>query len=345
MARAHRRQRAPVGAAAGTAYPPRPDTGGDYLRHHQLLRRAGMTAPRDTRADRAANATARVLIGVGRTLPYRLRVPAAGRAFRALSGPLGWAARIDENLDHVRPDIAAAERARLKRLVPDNVGRSLIEMYSGEAFLHRTRHLPLEGPGAEALDGARRARRPVVAVTAHYGNYNAARAALIGAGHEMGSLYRPMRNPAFDRHYTQAMEAMGGVMFRQGRRGLGEMIRHLKGGGLVALLQDLWVADGFVMPFLGQPAPTSLSAAEMALRYDALLLTFYGVRRPDGIGFDVRIGPEVPHTEPRAMTAALMADLEEMIAYAPEQWFWVHRRWKPDSEVVQLATMGMGPGV
>lgn len=301
-----------------------------------------MRRGRDLRADRLSDVAARGLIGLARALPYRARVPAAGRAMRALSRPLGWSARIDENLDHVRPDMPEGERARLRRLVPDNVGRSFIEMYSGEAFLGRMRGLPLGGPGAEALEEARLAGRPVVAVTAHFGNYNAARAAIIGAGHRMGSLYRPMHNAAFDAHYTAAMEAMGGAMFRQGRAGLAQMIRHLRGGGLVAVLQDLWVHDGVPLPFLGQPAPTSLSAAEMALRYDALLVPFYGIRGPDGLSFDIRIGPEVAHTDPVTMTRDLTADLESMIERAPEQWFWIHRRWKPHREARRLLRQTKG---
>ena len=305
-----------------------------------------MNAP--STSDRAANAAARAILGAARALPYRLRVPAAGRAVTALSPALGWSRRIEANVAHVRPDMPPEDLRRLKRLVPDNIGRNLIEMYSGAEFVRRVKDTPTTGPGAEALAEAQAARRPIVGVTGHLGNYNAARAALVSQGLDLGSLYRPMRNAAFDAHYVAAMAAMGGPLFRQDRKGLVQMVRHLRGGGAVAILFDLWVHDGLALPFLGKPAPTSLSAAELALKHDALLIPVYGIRRPDGLSFETHASAPIPHGDPVAMTRAMLADLEAMVWRHPEQWFWIHRRWKPKREARRLerhgAHLGAPPG-
>ena len=291
-----------------------------------------MAKPRNELRDRVLDGGARALLrGLG-ALPYDRRIPAAGALFRTAIGPAtGWAARARKNLAAALPDLPAAERARIAREVCDNVGRSIAEMYAGDDFLARVARLPLTGDGAEALIAARDAGRPVVGVTAHFGNYNAARGAIIGHGLDMGSLYKPMRNPLFNAHYEDAMAALGGPMFPRNRRGVAAMIRHLRTGGMVALLADLHVGDGVPIPFFGRPAMTALTAAELANRYGALLVPFHGIRAPDGMGFTVRIGPEAPPGEPEARMRWLTADLEALVRAHPAQWFWIHRRWKAAS--------------
>jgi KDO2-lipid IV(A) lauroyltransferase len=92
-----------------------------------------------------------------------------------------------------------------------------------------------------------------------------------------------------------------------------------------------------VLDFLGQPAPTSLSAAEMALKHDALLVPIYGLRLADGFEFrDADRGAD-PHSDPETMTQALNDSLAAVIRAAPNQWFWMHRRWKPDRLAARLA--------
>jgi KDO2-lipid IV(A) lauroyltransferase len=85
------------------------------------------------------------------------------------------------------------------------------------------------------------------------------------------------------------------------------------------------------LDFVGHPARTSVSAAELALRFDALLVPFYGVRQPDGVGFEAVIEAPIPHSDPITMTQAMNDSLSKRILKNPEQWFWVPRRWRPDS--------------
>ncbi|HBR39360.1 MAG TPA: lauroyl acyltransferase, partial [Sulfitobacter pontiacus] len=128
--------------------------------------------------------------------------------------------------------------------------------------------------------------------------------------------------------YVQTMEAFGGPVFPQGRRGTAGFVRHLKEGGQLVLLFDQHVFGAPALDFLGQPANTALSAAELALRYDALLIPFYGIRQADGVSFDTVLEAPVPHSDAVAMTQALNDSLTARVNADPEQWFWVHRRWR-----------------
>ena len=155
-------------------------------------------------------------------------------------------------------------------------------------------------------------------------------AALVARGYDIGGLYRDMKNPYFNAHYVKTMEAFGGPVFPQGRKGTAGFVRHLKGGGQLVLLFDQHVLFAPVLDFMGEPARTALSAAELALRYDALLIPFYGIRQADGLSFETVLEAPVPHSDPVTMTQALNDSLSDRIRQAPEQWFWVHRRWRAD---------------
>ena len=74
-------------------------------------------------------------------------------------------------------------------------------------------------------------------------------------------------------------------------------------------------------------ALTALSSAELALRYDALVVPTYGIRRADG-GFDLIVEAPVPHSTAEAMTQALNDSLEAQVMAHMDQWLWTHRRWK-----------------
>lgn len=280
--------------------------------------------------DRIANGAFLAIMGLARALPYERRIPAMGWFFAWVLGPLaGWRQRIRTNLAMARPDLAPAELRHLLRAVPENAGRSLAEIYSGAEFVDRIHAAdPLTGPGLAALEQAAQAGRPVILAVAHFGNYDAMRAALAGRGWPVGALYRPMNNEAFNRHYIPAMRAIAEPMFPRGRAGLAAMLRFLKGGGWMALGFDQFDDHGAELRFFGLPTRTVLTPAELAIRYDALVVPVAGIRQPDGLSFRVEVGAPIPHDAPAAMMQALNDDLERLVRAHMAQWFWVHRRWK-----------------
>jgi Kdo2-lipid IVA lauroyltransferase/acyltransferase len=253
----------------------------------------------------------RLLIWVLLRLPYALRVRLCGWVMAQVIAPIaGFRARVRDNLALVMPDLPAAEVARLVRAVPDNVGRTIIEIYSGAAFTARVAATPPEGAGLAALDDAHRAGRPVILVTGHFGNYDASRAALIARGFRVGALYRPMKNRFFNAHYVAAISRIGTPLFPRGRAGLSDMVRHLKSGGMLGLVIDQHMA------------------AELALKYDALLVPTYAIRLPDGLNFKIMVEAPITTDTPENMTQALNDSLERIVRAHMDQWFWIHRRWK-----------------
>jgi KDO2-lipid IV(A) lauroyltransferase len=275
------------------------------------------------------NLAARGLIGLALALHYAWRVGFVGWLMRWVIGPLaGYGARARENLALVWPDRPEAERAAIAEASLDNAGRTLIENYSTRDFLERARVIEPEGPGYAALIEARNASRPVILVSGHFGNYEAARAALVARGFDIGGLYRNLSNSYFNAHYVQTMQAFGGPVFPQGRAGTAGFVRHLKAGGQLVLLFDQDVPGALALPFLGHPARTALSAAELALRLKADLIPFFATRQPDGLTFKVEIDAPIPHSDPETMMRAVTAALETRVHAHPGQWFWIHRRWK-----------------
>lgn len=238
--------------------------------------------------------------------------------------------RVEANLRHVCPDLTSSEIARLKRDVPANVGRMLTELAAGAEFLSILKDEPLQGPGVSALDEAAEAHRPIIVVSGHFGNFDAMRGALALRGHKIGAIYRPLDDPELETAFRDMLTAISEPIFARGRAGLGQMLRHLRQGNAVAILIDQYVHGAPELTFFGKPAPTSLSAAEMALKYNALLVPVYGIRRPDK-GFHLVVEEPIPHSDPMTMTQSLNDSLEARVREHMDQWLWIHRRWKTDA--------------
>ncbi|MEM9580985.1 MAG: lysophospholipid acyltransferase family protein [Pseudomonadota bacterium] len=271
----------------------------------------------------------RSLIGLALALPYAVRVRTMGWLVQNVVSPLaGYPKRIRANLRHVMPDLPEAEVARLCKDVPNNAGRTLIELYSGADFVSRAAQAPITGPGYAKLEAARAEGRPVILVTGHFGNYDVSRANLIAKGHNMGALYRRMSNPWFNEHYVRSISTIGTPMFEQGRKGMTQMVRHIKSGGVLGILTDLHAHGGARLKFFGKPAITSLVTAELALKFNAALIPVYAVRQPDGLSFKIIVQDEIPHSDPETMTQAVNDGLEALVRENMHQWFWIHRRWK-----------------
>ncbi|MGB7243128.1 MAG: lauroyl acyltransferase [Sulfitobacter sp.] len=269
------------------------------------------------------------LIRLALAFPYTFRVRFVGGFVERILGPLvGYKSRAIANLTLIYPQMSEAERDRIARRCLNNVGRTFIENYSEKDFPRRMAQNTPSGPGMNALTKAARDGQPVILVTGHYGNYEATRAALAARGFDIGGLYRDMANPYFNAHYIKTMQSFGGPVFPQGRKGTAGFVRHLKRGGQLVLLFDQHVFGAQAIDFMGQPANTALSAAELALRYNALLIPFYGIRQPDGLSFETVLEAPVPHSDALTMTKAMTASLGARITHDPTQWFWVHRRWR-----------------
>jgi KDO2-lipid IV(A) lauroyltransferase len=270
----------------------------------------------------------RGLIGTALALPWSLRVRFIGWFVRRILAPMvGYRDRAMANLAYIYPDMPETRRRQIADAVADNAGRTMIENYDTQGLLERTKDQVISGPGLAALEQARAEGRPVMMVTAHFANFEVPRAALVNRGFQIGGLYRPLSNPYFNAHYAKNMERLSGPVFPQGAQGTMGLVRHILKGGMGVLLFDIYAAGGRPISFLGKPAMTQTSAADIALRTKALLIPFFAIRRADGLTFDVQIDAPIEHTTAERMTREMTERLEERIKDHPEQWFWIHRRW------------------
>lgn len=302
------------------------------------------TAPAVTLRHRTEDAVQALVIGALRLLPYGWRVALGGRLARALMSVGSSRRRMDRNLRLIYPDRPEAERRAIARAAADNIGRVALELWSGRGFVSRAAATSMAGPGLEALRAAHAAGRPVVFATAHISNYYAVRIALAAQGMAHATIYKPLPNPLLDARYIGLCQLAEGEMLMAGRRGLLRGRKILKAGGKLAVLFDYATPDKPPLPFLGQPAPTATSAADLALAHDALLIPIYGTRQPDGLSFRIDVEAPIPHGDPEAMTRALNDSATARILARPGQWFWPLQRWKALHAARQSDAAGIAGG-
>ena len=269
------------------------------------------------------------LVKLGGILPYHIRVPAGGWLFGAVLAPLiGYRNRVRKNLSLIFPDMPETEKLALARAVPRQIGRTLTEMLSPEDLIRVSTEAPLVGEGVAQVMTARDAGKPIIFVSGHLGNYDVSRAAMTRKGFQVGALFREMNNKRFNDFYVARIEQIATPLFVRGRRGLAEMVKFLRQGNAIAIMVDQYMTSGTPLTFFEHTAYTAVSAAEMALKYDALLVPIYTIRQEDGLSFEIIIEAPVPHSTPEEMTQALNDSLEAQVRSHMDQWFWIHRRWK-----------------
>lgn len=279
--------------------------------------------------DFLVNLALRAMLAAAQAAPYRWRVPLVGWLTARIIAPFaGYDRRIRENLAQIRPDMPKADIDRLCRSVPDNAGRTLIEVYSGAEFVDHAMQAPILGNGLAALEAARTRGQGAILVSGHFGNYDVPRGVLARRGFAVGALYKPWANAYFDAHYRKIIGAISSPIFPLGRQGLADMIRFLRKGGCVGFLADQAIRGNPRLDFMGEAALTPLSAAQMALRYDLLLVPVYGLRQPDGLTFSLIIEAPIAHSDAETMMQAVNDSLAAQVQAHPDQWLWIHRRWK-----------------
>ena len=267
-------------------------------------------------------------LALARALPWRARLALGAAVLRAGVALLpDFRRRIDSNLRLIFPDMPADERRRVARAVGDNFGRTFVETFSARDFQARAPWSQPAGPGWEALEAARAEGRGVLLVGGHFGQWEAVRGALKARGIEVGALYRPMNNPWLERSYIANMTAHGAPMLPRGGAGMRELIRHLRAGGVVAILLDQYVLDGTPIDFLGHPAPTGTAIAALADRFRVPMIPAYGTRQPDGVHIAIDFEAPIAPGSAEAMTQAAADSLAARVRATPGQYYWLHRRW------------------
>ena len=270
----------------------------------------------------------RVFLWVIRLIPFQPRRRFGGWLFGRVVAPFaGYTKRVVDNLAKVWPEVSPDEAKALSSKVCRNVGITLTELFSPDEFSKHVIGMPITGPGLDILKQAQSTGRPTIVVSGHFGNYDAVRANLIHAGLSVGGLYRRMNNPYFHEDYIASISKIGTPLFERGRPGLKEMVTFLRGGGTLAVLIDQHAKNGEPVTFFGETAYTALSVAELALKFDAVVVPAYAVRQSD-LSYEISLEAPIEHSDAVQMTQDLNDSLERRVRINPEQWFWIHRRWK-----------------
>ncbi len=271
------------------------------------------------------------LLGIARALPYRARLAFGAGFARALVAVVpDMRRRVENNLTLIFPAMPDAERHRIRTGMADSFGRTMIEVMTSRKFQARHAWTGPDGPGWEALQQAQAAGRGALLVSGHFGQWEAVRAALKARGIECGALIRPVKNPWLNRDYLACVEAGGLPVVGRDRAGLRDLVRHIRGGGVMAILLDQYTKRGLEIDFLGQPAPSGTFAAELALKYDLPMIPVYGTRQADGLHVVVDFEAPIPPTTVPEMTQAAADSLAARVRATPGQYFWLHRRWVKD---------------
>jgi KDO2-lipid IV(A) lauroyltransferase len=280
---------------------------------------------------------ARSLIAVVGWLPLRISM-LVGAKFAGVAGYFGGRLRRTgrQNLELAFPDLSPSERQRLLRGCFKNLGRLL------GVFSHFTQPNQqvlkqiIECQGLEHLDAARANRRGVILFTGHVGAWELTSFGLSLFGHPLSFLVRRIDNPKIETLVDRARTQLGNRTIDK-TSAAREMLQIMQVGGTLGILVDLNTLDreGIFVDFFGVPASTTFMLAKLALRTSADVLPVFAtwdeqrqrfllqIDRPLTVD---RTGDEAEDV--RRLTQSFTSVVENYVRRYPDQWLWIHRRWK-----------------
>jgi KDO2-lipid IV(A) lauroyltransferase len=272
-------------------------------------------------------------------------------ALSALLGRLSWSAvqRVGRGIGRLAWALGRRDRRRtLDHLalafpvLPENAHRALgrdcfrhqgMNLAECLHLLHKdcadlARHVEVEG--WEEVERARANGRPLVLVTGHCGNWEILGAALNCRGLGMAVVARSLDEPRLQGMLAGLRDRFGTATIERGSGAAARQILGIlrRGGALGMLIDQDTKVDGVWVPFFGRSAFTPVGAAKIALRQGTDVIPTFVERRPDG-SHRIRIHPALDLPEdPREATAMMTRAIEEQVRRHPEQWVWMHRRWR-----------------
>src|SRR5262245_5950365 len=301
-----------------------------------------MAKPRNPAADYALYLTVRLFVCVIQALPL-------GAALAFADG-LAWLAhRLDgrhrkvaqENLVHAFPGIPAAEVDRRVRAVFRHFCRLLIEII----FLPRKMHTANWPKYVEMTDPRRfvdrlLSRRPLLLLTGHFGNWEMGGWTLGLLGFRSYAVARTLDNPHLNAFLGRFRRGTGQEMISKGG-GFERMKTILNVGGIIATLADQDAGQkGIFVDYFGRPASTHKGVVLLALEHQVPILVL-GVRQNRGpLDYQIVVSDVIMPEDyegrrdaVKEITQRFTSAFEQIVRTAPDQYFWLHRRWKHQPEV------------
>jgi len=244
------------------------------------------------------------------------------------------------NLALAFPEKSEAERKRILRAEFTSLGRQLAEICQFPRYTLNNIEQIVVYDGLENYERAYARGKGVLFVTAHFGGWELSAFAHSLHGHWLHVVMRPMDNPYLDR-LLQSYRTMHGnktVAKDDFVRGL---LGAMKAGETVGILMDtnMTPPQGVFVDFFGIPACTASGLARIALRTDAAVVPGFTIW-DDALGkYRLRFDPALELIRTGDLEADIVANtqrftkvIEDYVRKYPEQWLWVHRRWKTRPE-------------
>ncbi|MGB6042736.1 MAG: lysophospholipid acyltransferase family protein [Pirellulales bacterium] len=287
--------------------------------------------------DYAAYVAVRLLIAIVQALPLDV--------CQWATWPFVWLAAdflgirrtvVRENLQFAFPQFSADKIDSIARLQWQHLFLMIIEIAHAQRKIHLTnwrQHVRFRGKPAivrQLLSG-----RPVVLVSGHFGSFEVGGQIIGRFGFPTFTIARPLDNPFLDRFLNSFRSSNGQLVLP--KRGSADRIDQLlsRGGSMVVLADQAAGRNGYRIPFFGRPASTHKAIALFALSHGAPTLVTY--TRRVGKALQLEVGCEAwtdPHdgdpelADPRQFTDWFTRRLEDMVRRDPQQYWWLHRRWK-----------------
>jgi Kdo2-lipid IVA lauroyltransferase/acyltransferase len=277
-----------------------------------------------------------LVAGIVRHLPRRATL-AFGRTLGRILGEIDrrHLAIAAGNLRQAFPSWDESRALRTARAVYAHFGAVLLDiLWLRSRRPDQIRSL-IEVRGREHVERAMAGGKGAVLVGAHLGNWE-----VHGVGHGLlfGPIHviaRPLDNPDLDRRLCE-MRTMGGNVVVYKHRALAQILRAVRDGGAIAILidQNVVAGDGIFVDFFGRKAATTTVAAAIAVKTGCALVPSRTELLPDG-RYRLAYTPALEWTpsgdrqvDIARLTQRLTAHIEEWVRETPEQWLWMHRRWK-----------------
>ena len=295
----------------------------------------------------------RVLFALLGLLPRRaaLRVGAGlGRLAYRLAGGLRRVAL--RNLEIAFPEKTLDDRESIAKGSFENLGRVLGELTQFPKATHKSLRDQVvfefeseenrNSPEMRLVESERAKGRGVLLLGPHLGNWEMGVFAYSALHHTLTYLARPLDNPLIE-EFTVRLRTRFGNESIDKNNSVAKAMSILREGGILGVLPDVNVLprDGVFVPFFGTLACTTIGVAMIAARTNAMIIPMCCVWDESSDGYKVMYGKIIEHanTGDRHQdivdtTAAFTAEMEKFIRAYPEQWLWIHKRWKvrPEGE-------------
>jgi Kdo2-lipid IVA lauroyltransferase/acyltransferase len=254
----------------------------------------------------------------------------------------GWLARkigtrlsvnrlASKNLKQAMPYLSDSQVQDVLVKMWDNLGRNIAEIPYLQSLLEAPDAVELVG--SEYMDAQIDSGKSAFFVTAHFGPWELVQVVGKYIKNQSVVLYRAANNPLVEAYFQSMRLDLDNQFFSKGREGAKAMLKAVRDGRAIGLLNDQKLNGGVAVPFFGRDAMTAPAVAEIARKMDVPIYPMK-VERLEGGKFRATVYPALNLKKTDDRDADVYETLksinevyEEWITERPDHWFWVHNRW------------------